>query len=164
MISKDELLAAMMRECDICIHLHGKIPDGGLEYRPTEGQRSTIELLRYLSFVGIGMGRALAEGDWTPYTEMAEAAEALSAEEFPEAMERQKRALGDFLAGLTEDDLRDRRASLPWGEEYPLGRALLEMPYACLVAYRMQLFLYAKAAGNHAIQTPNCWAGVDMEA
>jgi hypothetical protein len=31
------------------------------------------------------------------------------------------------------------------------------------MAYRMQLFLYAKAAGNHAIQTPNCWAGVDVK-
>lgn len=27
----------------------------------------------------------------------------------------------------------------------------------------MQLFLYAKQAGNRDIWTPNCWVGVDWE-
>ena len=44
-----------------------------------------------------------------------------------------------------------------------LGRALMDMPFRCLSGYRMQLFLYAKAAGNHDLNTANCWAGVDME-
>ncbi len=57
----------------------------------------------------------------------------------------------------------ERQASLSWGEDFSLGRALIQMPYGCLVAHRMQLFLYAKAAGNHALQTPNCWAGVDAK-
>ena len=164
MITKEELLEAMQRECDICIHLHGKIPEGGVDYRPSEKQRSTLELLRYLSFVGLGMSRSLAEGDWAPYTALGQAAEGVAAEDFPAAMAKQKEGLGAFFATLTDADLQERRATLPWGEEYPLGRALMEMPYACLVAYRMQLFLYAKAAGNDAITTPNCWAGVDMDA
>ena len=35
---------------------------------------------------------------------------------------------------------------------------------ACLVAYRMQLFLQAKAAGNASIGTANCWGGMDRPA
>ena len=34
----------------------------------------------------------------------------------------------------------------------------------CLIAYRMQLFLHAKASGASALTTWNCWYGVDAPA
>jgi hypothetical protein len=52
------------------------------------------------------------------------------------------------------------------GERYfdtTLGRALVETTLKWLTAYRMQLFLYAKASGNEKIGTANNWAGVDYE-
>jgi len=42
------------------------------------------------------------------------------------------------------------------------GTAGGALAYGSLVAYRMQLFLQAKAAGNSSLATPNCWAGVGM--
>ena len=164
MITKDQLLAGMQRECDICTHLYGKIPDGGLDFRFTPTQRSTLELLQYLSFVGTGFTTAVIDATWDPYTELAKASEALDAADFPAAMERQKQALTDLFAKVTDEDLQTREFTQPWGHTQKLGHAIQELAYASLVAYRMQLFLQAKAAGNAEIATPNCWAGVDMPA
>ncbi len=162
MISKDDLLAAMLRECDICVHLHGKIPPDGLDFRFTPAQRSTLELLRYVSFVGLGATRGLVDGSWDAYQGLAQEAESLATANFPPAVARQKAGLTEVFGGLTDADLASRTATLPWGESTTLGHALLVLPYASLVAYRMQLFLHAKAAGNPSIGTPNCWAGMDM--
>jgi len=162
MISKDDLLASMLRECDICLHLHGKVPPGGFDFRFTPVQRSTLELLRYISFVGLGATRGLVEGEWDTYQTLEQEADTLEAAGFPAAVERQKAGLTDVFAGLTDADLADRTAVLPWGKEAPLGRAVLELAYGSLVAYRMQLFLQAKAAGNASLATPNCWAGADL--
>lgn len=162
MITKDELLAGMQRECDICIHLHSKIPQDGLDFRFTPEQRSTLELLQYLSFVGTGFTTAVIDSTWDPYGEMAKASEDLAAADFPAAMERQKQALADLFEKVSDEDLGTREFTQPWGHTQKLGHAIQELAYASLVAYRMQLFLQAKAAGNIEIATPNCWAGVDM--
>ncbi|MDJ0521955.1 MAG: hypothetical protein QNJ90_07755 [Planctomycetota bacterium] len=164
MITKDQLLAAMQRECDICSHLHSKIPEGGLEFRFTEPQRSTNELLQYLSFAGTGFTAAVINGSWERYTELAEASASLAPEDFPAAMEKQKQDLADLFAQVTEDDMQTREFTQPWGHTQKLGHALQELAYASLVAYRMQLFLQAKAAGRADLGTPNCWAGMDMPA
>jgi hypothetical protein len=162
MISKNDLLGSMLRECDICLHLFGKVPADSFGFRFTSAQRSTLELLRYLSFVGLGATRGLVEGEWVAYQALAAEAETLDAADFPAAVERQKAGLTEVFAGLTDADLAERIGKLPWGVEAPLGRALLELAYGSLVAYRMQLFLQAKAAGNASLSTPNCWAGVDL--
>jgi hypothetical protein len=160
-MTKDDLLALMLRECDICIHLHGKIPADSMEFRFSPPQRSTAELLRYLSVVGLGATRAMVANSWDPYRALAKEAETLDPAEFPAAMERQKDGLRGLFAELTEKDLAEKQFELPWKQVQPLGLAVLALPYAGLVAYRMQLFLHAKASGNAAIGTANCWAGMD---
>ena len=163
MIGKDQILDFVLRECDTCLHLYGKIPEGGLDYRPTPEQRSTLELLRYLSFCALGGARTMVDGNWDGYKELAEAASSMEADEFPAAMERQKDGLRQLFAGLTQEDLETRTATLPVGDEVPLEIALVLLPQHWMVGYRMQLFLYAKQAGNKDIWTPNCWVGIDME-
>lgn len=163
MLDKNDLLDAILNECKICSHLFTKIPDGGLEYRPTPKQRNTIELLRYLSFCGIGACRTMAANDWDEYTAVAERAKDMTAEEFPAAMARQKQELTEFFDGLTQEDVETRRAQTPMGEDLSLEQALVALPLTWMTAYRMQLFLYAKQAGNKDIWTPDCWAGVSME-
>ncbi len=163
MISKADLLASMQRECDICVHLHGKIPDGGLDFRFTEGQRTTLELLRYLSFVGIGAAAGMVTGDWDTYTALDQESASMGAEDFPDRMVQQKEKMAALLETVTDEDLATKEADLPWAPKQPLGRAIVDLALGSLIAYRMQLFLQAKAAGNAAIGTSNCWAGVAME-
>ena len=51
---------------------------------------------------------------------------------------------------------------MPWGTPTTVSAGLMDMTLKCFVAYRMQLFLQAKAAGNPSLGTVNCWAGMDM--
>ena len=50
-ITKEQLVASLQNEVRILLHLVSKIDRSQLNYRPTPGQRSTLELLRYLSIM-----------------------------------------------------------------------------------------------------------------
>lgn len=163
MLAKSDLLKAMLKEIDICIHLYSKIPKGGLEYQPSSAQRNTRELLKYLSFCGIGFASSMVEGSWEGYQKYSAQAENLSLDDFPKAMVKQKEQLKQLFETITDEDIENKTAILPSGEKTKLSVALLDMPFRCLCGYRMQLFLYVKAAGNHEIYTPNCWFGIDAE-
>ncbi len=163
MLGKDDILELTLKECATCVHLHGQVPDGGMSFRPTPDSRSTLELLRYLAMCAIGSTRAMTEGDWDGYRAERAAVAEMSAEAFPAAMARQKTLLTDYFAALTQDQFDAQTATTPMGEEMPLGLALVRLPLAWMVAYRMQLFLHVKQAGNQDVWTPDCWAGVSMD-
>lgn len=163
MIRKNDLLDALLHECDIASHLHGKVSEDGWDYRPTPEQRSTLELLRYIAGCGIGSARAMIDGNWDGYKAAMDRASGMTPAEFPALMATQKSELRALLEGLDDAALETQEATLPWGEKVMLGRALLETTLKWLAAYRMQLFLYLKASGNKAIGTANNWAGVDYE-
>lgn len=158
-----DLRDALLHECDIAIHLHSKLPEGAADYRPTDGQRNTTELLRYLASCGVGSVLAMRDGTWDGYEEAMDGVADMPIEGFPDAMRRQKERLRELLDGLSDEDLESVESTLPWGQKVTLGRALMETTLKWLTAYRMQLFLYAKAAGNDAVNTANNWAGVDYE-
>ena len=161
MITKAHLAASMLRECDIAKHLFTKIPADAYDYRPTEGQRSTLELLRYLSVCGIGGIRAMEANDLKVMTEFTEQAAAMQAAEFPEAMDRQKARIREYFDGVDERALETMEAKLPGAGSMPLDVALMNGPLKWLTGYKMQLFLYAKASGASEIGTANAWAGID---
>ena len=163
MITKDHLAASMLRECDTAKHLFTKLPDGALDYRPTPGQRSTLELLRYLSVCGSGGIRAVVANDLNVLTEHTQRAAGMPADAFPAAMDRQKAEIQAYFDGVDERALEEARASLPGAGAMPLDAALMNGPLKWLTAYRMQLFLYAKAAGAAGIGTANAWAGIDWK-
>lgn len=162
MLTKDAFLASMLRECDICVHLHGKLGPGAWDYRPADKQRSTTELLRYLSVCAIAGATCMVAKDWKRFAPFAERVKDLQPEAFPDAMARQKDELTAFMTALTEDTLRTQMAPMPGGGELPLGEALLNGPFKWLAAYKLQLFLYAKANGAE-IGTANAWRGVDWK-
>ena len=51
-MTKSELIDALRHEVHILLHLAGKVDRTTLGYRPTPKQRSTFELLQYLSMMG----------------------------------------------------------------------------------------------------------------
>ncbi len=163
MLDKNDLLDAILHECDVSLHLYEKIPEGGLEYRPSPPQRNTAELLRYLSYCGIAGARAMVDGNWEGYQEMAARADDMAPEDFPAAMERQKQELTALFETISDEDFANKETTEPSEKTVKLGRALMDLPLLWMVGYRMQLFLYAKAAGNTEIWTPNCWVGIDWE-
>ena len=58
-LTKEELIGSLQNEIRILLHLAGKIDKNKLDYRPTAKQRSTIELLRYLTCMGRGLVPAI---------------------------------------------------------------------------------------------------------
>ena len=161
MISKDQLADAMLRECDIISHLHTKLDPAQLDYRPSAEQRSTLELLQYLSIVGIAGSRCMAAGDFNLFKEFSERASTVTLDSFAGAMDKQKKELRELFAGFDEKLLETQAAPLPGGGEAPLGLAIMLGPIKWLAAYKLQLFLYAKASGATELGTANAWAGVD---
>ena len=63
-LTKSEMMALLQKEVRLLQHLITKIDPVALDYRPTPKQRSTIELLQYLSYMGPAMLR-YAKGE--PY-------------------------------------------------------------------------------------------------
>ncbi len=163
MISKDQIAASMARECDISKHLHTKLTVKSYGYKPTEGQRTTIELLQYLSICGIAGIQSLHQSSWKVFGEYRKRSADLKPEEFPAAMDRQKKEIHDYFASITEHTLESQDAMLPIGGTQALGMAILDLPFKWLAAYKMQLFLYAKATGASEIGTANAWMGIDWK-
>jgi hypothetical protein len=162
-ITKEQLSNAMTRECDICLHLYSKLSPDAYGYRPSPAQRTTLELLQYLAACGIGGIRAMASTNWKLFSEELARTKEMPAEEFPAAMTRQKAEIEAFFASTSEKALETQTATMPGGGTLPLGAAILNGPLKWLAAYKLQLFLYAKATGAHEIGTANAWAGIDWK-
>jgi hypothetical protein len=161
MITKELFAQSMARECDIITHLFTKLPEDAYDYRPSPGQRSTLELLRYLAVCAIAGITCMVKSDWKAFAEFTERAKELTSAEFPAAMEQQKREILAFFDSVSEETLLTQQAPVPGGTVMPLGAAILNGPMKWLAAYKMQLFLYAKASGATELKTPNLWRGTD---
>jgi hypothetical protein len=163
MITKDQLKQSLVLECDICLHLFTKLDASSWDHRFTPKQRSTLELLQYLTFCGIGSIRCLAEGNWKLFGELAAAAKTMQVEEFPDRMRGQKAAIEAFFESVTEAELSSREVKLPGGGTQPLGLAIINASLKWLSAYKLQLFLHAKATSAPEIGTANAWRGIDWK-
>ncbi len=163
MITKEQLSAAMTRECDISVHLFEKLTPGSFDFSPAPGQRNTTELLRYLSICGIAGIRCMADANWKQFGDFVARSKDMKPEEFPAAMLKQKGEIAAFFETTSEKVLETQDAPLPGGGSMPLAAAILNGPFKWLAAYKLQLFLYAKATGAPEIGTANAWMGIDWK-
>ncbi len=163
MITKDQLAASMLRDCEVILHLYTKLTPADADYRPSEKQRSTLDLLRYLSICATASLDCLVHADWKRFAAFGDRVKEMSFEGFPAAMEQQKTEIAAFFAGVSEATLETQDAPLPGGRgQSTLGLAILNGPQKWLAAYKMQLLLYAKACGHAELGTSNVWGGMDM--
>jgi hypothetical protein len=161
MLTREQFLSSCDHEIKVIKHLATKLPPGGARYRPSPQQRSTLELMQYLTTCAIVPATAAVNGNWDHAESIESAAAKITPENFGLAMDRQARALRELLSRVPHADLQHRNAQLPWGTPVKLGEALLTMAFKPLVAYRMQLFLYLKASGRTELGPAQCWLGVD---
>jgi len=161
MLTPQAFLDSCAHETRVLCHLATKVSPDAYDWRPTPNQRSTAELLGYLTTCAIVPARAMVSGAWDDFETVGRAERAVTPSSFPWAMAQQMQALTTLVRAIPERDFLDRDATLPWGAKEKLGVALVDTALKALVAYRMQLFLYAKASGNAALGPANCWVGVD---
>ena len=157
MFTIESFISAWQKESQLCINLYAKMPAGGLDYRPTAGQRSTLELMRYLSYGPYnGVHKTLA-GDWAKGRPTAEVTAAMPASDFVERMQWQSEAVAREVRAVPVGALINEDMLFPWGETLKKGEGLAAYPLRWLIGYRMQLFLYLKSAGATQLNTVDCW-------
>lgn len=163
-ITKQELIASLQNEVRILLHLAGKIDRSQIDYRPTPKQRSTIELLRYLSLMGPGLIQAIQAGKFD--TEAWTAASAVAAgrdlDQTLAVIASHADAYASLLGGMSDESFRGE-INL-FGSPSSRGAMILNMVLAGCAAYRTQLFCYLKACGRQELGTMNLWAGMDAPA
>lgn len=160
-LTKSELLSSLQNEVRILLHLAGKIDRAMLDYRPTRKQRSTLELLQYLSIMGPELVRAAKAGTFDPaaWTAAEQAAAARNFDQTLAAIGAQRNDYPNLLADVSDTDMRAEIEL--FGSKTTRGSFIVNLVLCGCAAYRTQLFLYLKACGREELGTMNLWAGVD---
>jgi hypothetical protein len=164
-LTKSELIASFQDEVRILLHLATKVDRAKLDYRPTPKQRSTIELLRYLSMMGPTMVVYAVTGsqDHEIWAAAAKAADARDFDQAVAAIAAQSDEYASQLANVSDADFRVEVDSFTGGK-ISRGALLVTLVLGSCVAYRTQLFLYLKSCGREELGTMNLWAGIDAPA
>ncbi len=161
--TKENLVASIENEFRILKHLWEKIPAGTEGYKPTEGQRTTLELLQYLSTIFANATHVIYEGQTEAYKTAPLKSEDTTIENFPSKMDEQLAVWKGMIEKFDEGQLSTTINIYGMGD-MPKGRYLVENLLKWAAAYKMQLFLYCKSSGNSSIGTSNLWGGVDIPA
>jgi hypothetical protein len=163
-LTKAELLASLQHEVRILLHLTEKIDRDAINYRPTSKQRSTLELLQYLSFMGPALIRyAIGHADMTAWGPAKAEADARNFDQTVAAIARQKDEYEKLLAALPDNAFRAEIKNFD-GSSTSAGAFIVRYVLGGCAAYRTQLFVYLKACGREELTTRNLWAGVDAPA
>jgi len=160
-LTKAELIASLQNEVRILLHLCTKVDRGQLDYRPTPKQRSTLELLHYLSFMGPTMVKAARDGgfDVAAWGAEQKAAEGRNFDQTVDAISAMSDSFARILGEIEDDEFR---ADLEmFGRLATKGSFLVNTVLCGYAAYRTQLFVYLKACGREDLSTMNLWAGMD---
>jgi hypothetical protein len=160
-LTKSELIDALKNEVRILLHLAGKVDRAQLDYRPTPKQRSTLELLQYLSIMGPGLVQAAVNGAFDPpgWTEATKAAAARDFDQTLAAIEAHSKSYETLVSAISDAAMREEIEI--FGSKGSRGAFIVNLVLCGCAAYRTQLFLYLKACGRTELGTSNLWAGVD---
>jgi hypothetical protein len=164
MFDKKAFLASLRHETKVITHLAAQLRPDQLDYRPTEKQRSTLELLQYLTITGSAATLYAITGKWDHWDAQEEKAKSVGLASFPKALKAQLALITKSLAKLNDSALKRKPVKTFAGQKMSLGAGLVEMVLKPYTAYRMQLFLYAKASGLSHLGTSDCWAGRSPKA
>lgn len=160
-LTKQELIESLQNEARILVHLCGKVEPTMLDYRPTPKQRSTIELLRYLTVMGPVLIDSIKAGSFlVDQWNAAEAkAAAMDFASVVNSLESLSQRYADSIAAFSDEEMRDEFDL--FGSKQKRGPALVSIVVCGHAAYRTQLFCYLKSCGREELNTMNLWAGVD---
>jgi hypothetical protein len=161
MLNKDQFLDSVNHEIHVIKHLATKVPAGAYDWRPTPGQRSIIELMRYLTTCAVVPALFHQKGNWDDAEAIETAAESVTPETFDAAMDMQATRIRNIVESMPHEKLHHGDSTMPWGTPCKTGEGLVNTVIKALVAYRMQFFLYIKQAGRPDIGPANCWVGRD---
>lgn len=161
-LTTSELITSLQNEVRILLHLAGKVDRNILDYRPTPKQRSTRELVRYLSMMGPTIVRyALADPpDIAIWTAAEEAAGSRDYDQSLVEIATHPATYAALLGEVPDSVLRADFTDFD-GNRTTRGAFLVNLLLCGCAAYRTQLFLYLKTSGRAELDSSNLWSGVD---
>lgn len=160
-LTKQELIASLQNEARILVHLISKVEPHMIDYRPTPKQRSTIELLRYLSHMGPLLLPAIKSGQFDGAAWQAAVGNAAiqNFEQISASIATLSDQYAQLVSGFSDADFRGEIEM--FGRRESRGSLIVGFVLGGHAAYRTQLFLYLKANGRDELNTFNLWAGID---
>lgn len=160
-LTESELIGSLQKEVRILLHLATKIDVDRLDYRPTPKQRSTLELLRYLSVMGPRLIEDAKAGGFDPaaWTAAQAVADSRDFDATLLAIAGHSGEYASLIGGMTDDDFRVEIEM--FGRTSSRGAFIVNSVLCGYAAYRTQLFVYLKACGRGELNTMNLWAGID---
>jgi hypothetical protein len=160
-LTKSELIGSLQNEVRILLHLAGKLSAESRDYRPTPKQRSSFELLQYLSIMGPELIKVAQAGTFDPptWTVAEKAAAARNFDQTLAAIAAHKDEYATLLGGMSDADFRTEVDM--FGQKTTRGAFIVNFVLSGCAAYRTQLFLYLKACGREELSTMNLWGGMD---
>jgi hypothetical protein len=160
-LTKSELIGSLKHEVHILLHLASKIDRSMLDYRPTPKQRSTMELLRYLSLMGPMLVKFARTGTFDPavWTVEEKAAAARDFDQTLAVIAGHSDLYASLLGEMSDADFREQIEM--FGSKTTRGAFIVNLVLCGCAAYRTQLFVYLKACGREELSTMNLWAGTD---
>jgi len=160
-LTKPELIGSLQNEVRILLHLAGKVDRAMLDYRPTPKQRSTLELLQYLSIMGPNLVKAAKVGSFDPqaWTAAEKTAAGRNFDQTLAELASHPQAYATLLGEMSDADFRSEIEM--FGQKTSRGAFIVNLVLCGCAAYRTQLFVYLKACGRQELSTMNLWAGVD---
>lgn len=163
MYTKQDFINATLHEMRVIKHLAEKIPADTLGYKPSENQRTTLELLQYLSIVVAAGAEMILKNDSAVFGSATAKSKETTLENFASVMDAEEAKFLEVLSQFTDEELAKTMDMFGAGEKTK-GAYLVDFIGKWLPAYKMQLFLYIKASGNSSLGTSNVWGGFDMPA
>jgi len=161
-MTKSELIESLQNESRILTHLASKVDPHMRDYRPTPKQRSSLELLQYLSIMGPELVKAAKAGGFNveAWTAAEKAASARDWDQTLAVLAKQGDDYAALLSGWTDADFRSEMDPFGRGKTSK-GAFLVNLVIGGHAAYRTQLFCYLKACGRDELSTMNLWGGAD---
>jgi len=163
MYSKQDILDSLKRENHLILHLHSKIEEKDLDYRPNETQRSLNELLAYMTRMARTLVQFVGDKKYQAdiskkLTQEAEAKDMIK--DFATAMEEQYSFVENYILNSNDEILNETMDLFGMGKEQSAKSLVLEIAFKNYPAYRMQLFQYLKnGLGKSELVTSNLWMG-----
>lgn len=161
-LTKADLIELLQNEVRILVHLADKLEPTMLEYRPSQKQRSALELLRYLSMMGPTLVAGLAGGGGFDPSAWTVAQKTAEARDFAQTRAAIAAQAANYAAQI--DAIPDATFAEPldlFGAKRTIGGHIVNLVVSGHAAYRTQLFLYLKSCGKLELNTMNLWGGMD---
>ena len=157
MLGKNDIRDMLINEYKVIKQLATKLPEGSEDYRISEGQRSTIELLRYLTLIGPATVHAALDNGFSWFAANAPASEQVTLAEVPAYLDGAMAETSGLLDRMSDEDFASKPVSVEGMGDWTIQTWLLNTACKFVPAYKLMLFNHAKAAGNHEIGTWDAW-------